>query len=394
MKSMHVTRAKVVLTSLALAAAVAACGGGGGDSAEGDADGPYKWGINAELSGPVSFYGESLQAGVKAYVDQANADGGVDGHEIEVTALDNAGDSSRSATNATQLATSDQVNAMFGFVLSANCSAATPVVERYKVPLACLSVAEPNDYVYNLGPNSTRMAGALLGASKEVSGKENPKAALVHLNTLTVLALADAVKEKAGDAGVDLVTSQELDLAATDVSPQVAKVVAAKPDVVIVSNFGPGFLAVLKAVRAAGLDVPVVWADGTGNLTSLEESTDENVYAMSAYELVDPDNATGAAADYIEAISPTLDEVNAVTLNAGYTAMGYITANAYGQGLAKCGYPCSGEDLGKVLDTEEFDLEGLVSGFSYEDGHYPYPDWYLYKVVGPSYEKVGTYEAD
>ncbi|MGH1565297.1 ABC transporter substrate-binding protein [Mumia sp. DW29H23] len=389
------TRVTAVVASFVLAAAVAGCGGGdGGGAAQGDADGPYKWGINAELSGPVAFYGESLQAGVQAYVDQANADGGIDGHKIEVTSLDNAGDSSRSATNATQLATSDQVNAIFGFVLSANCSAATPVVERYKVPLACLSVAEPNDYVYNLGPNSTRMAGALLGAAKEVSGKEDPKAALVHLNTLTVLALADAVKEQAEGAGVDLVTSQELDLAATDVSPQVAKVVAAKPDVIIVSNFGPGFLAVLKAVRSAGLDVPVVWADGTGNLTSLEESTDENVYAMTAYELVDPDNATGAAADYIEAISPSLDTVDAVTLNAGYTAMAYITANAFGQALGSCGYPCGGEDLAEVLSTEDFDLEGLVSGFSYKDGHYPFPDWYLYKVVGPKYEKVSTFDAD
>lgn len=391
MKTTHGTRAKAILASLAVAATVAACGGGDGGEG-GDAGESYKWGINAELSGSVSFYGESLQAGVQAYVDQVNAGGGIDGHKIEVTALDNAGDSSRSATNATQLATSSEINAMFGFVLSANCSAATSVVERYKVPLACLSVAEGSDYVYNLGPNSTRMAGALLGAAKEVSGKDNPKAALVHLNTLTVLALADAVQEQADDAGVDLVTSQQLDLAATDVSPQVAKVVAAKPDVVIVSNFGPGFLAVLKAVRAAGLDVPVIWADGTGNLTSLEESTDENVYAMTAYELVDPDNATGAAADYIEAISPTLDEVTPVTLNAGYTAMGYVTASAYGQALEACGYPCPGEDLRKALDAEEFDLEGLVSGFSYEDGHYPYLDWYLYQVVGPKYEKVGTFD--
>ncbi|SKB06192.1 ABC transporter substrate-binding protein [Aeromicrobium choanae] len=391
MRTHHLTRAKVALASFALAATAAACGGGD-DAAAGDDK--HAWGINAELSGNVAFYGESLQAGVKAYVDQVNKDGGIDGHEIDLTSVDNAGDSSRSATNATQLITSDEVSAMFGFVLSANCSAATPVVERYTVPLACLSVAESSDYVYNLGPNSARMGGALLEAAKEVSGKDAPKAALVHLNTLTVLALAEAIKEQADGAGVDLVTSQELDLAATDVSPQVAKVVASKPDVVIVSNFGPGFLAVLKAVRSAGLDVPVVWADGTGNLTSLEESTDENVYAMTAYELVDPDNATGVAVDYIDAISPTLKEVNAVTLNAGYTAMAYITANAFGQATKECGHPCSGKDLAKVLSTETFDMEGLVSDFSYEGDHYPFSDWYLYQVTGPKYEKVSSFDVD
>lgn len=394
MKRTRVTSLGYLSASLVLAAALAGCGGDNDNPGSGGDGDAYQWGINAELSGTVSYYGETLETGVRAYVDQVNADGGINGHEIELTSLDNAADSSRSATNATQLATAEGVNAMFGFVLSANCSAATPVVERTRVPLACLSVAEPNEYVYGLGPNSTRMAGALLQAAKEVTGKDNPRAALVHLNTLTVLALADAVKEQAEDEGVELVTSQELDLAATDVTPQVAQVVASEPDVLVVSNFGPGFLSVLKAVRSAGLDVPVVWADGTGNLTSLAESTDENVYAMTAYELVDPETAEGAAADFVDAVGSELDAVDALNLNAGYSVMGYVTARAFGQALEACGYPCSGEELKGELDSQEFDLAGLVSEFSYEnDRHYPYPDWYLYKVSGVDYEPVASFES-
>ncbi|UMG91306.1 ABC transporter substrate-binding protein [Nocardioides sp. TF02-7] len=351
-------------------------------------------GVNAELSGPLAFYGESLQQGVQAYVDTVNDDGGIDGHPIELTSLDNAGDAARSATNATQLATSEGVNAMFGFVLSANCSSATPVVERHRVPLACLSVAEPNDYVYSLGPNNTSAAGALLEAAKELSGTDTPSTALVHLNTLTVLAMVDEIEAQAGDAGVDLTTVQELDIAATDVSAQVAKVVQADPDVVIVSNFGPGFLSVLEGLRSSRLDVPVIWVDGTGNLTSLQESDDDNVYAFTTYELVDPESAEGAAAEYVEAVEPLLEATDAVTLNAGYTVMGYLTARAFGEALASCGHPCSGEDLKTELDAQEVDFDGLVDGFAYsEDGHYPYPDWHLFKVVGTEYEQVASFES-
>lgn len=384
--SLIATAAAAVMTLL-----LAGCGGGADSS---DSEGSYQWGVNAELSGPLAFYGESLQAGVQAYVDQVNEDGGIDGHKISLTSLDNAGDASRSATNATQLATSKKVNAMFGFVLSANCAAATPVIERHKVPLACLSVAEQSDYVYSLGPNSTTAAGALLSATKEVTGKDNPKAALLHLNTLTVAELAKQTKAQASDAGVDLVEVQEIDVAATDTSAQVSKVVAAKPEVIVVSHFGPGFLSILKAVRAAGLDVPVVWMDGTGNLTTLEESTDDNVYAFAVYDLIDPESAEGAAAEFVEAVEPTLEVADALNLNAGYRVMGYMTARAYGEALAACGYPCSGEDLKKELDSQEVDFEGLVDGFSYDNElHYPYPDWHLFKIEGTSYEPVTTFEA-
>lgn len=391
---MNGNRMVSLVATTAMAAVVFVLAGCGGDAAsEGDGDGTYQWGINAELSGPLAFYGESLQAGVEAYVDQVNADGGIDGNQIELTSLDNAGDASRSATNATQLATSEQVNAMFGFVLSANCAAATPVVERHQVPLACLSVAEQSEYVYSLGPNNTRAAGALLAAAKEVTGKENPRTALMHLNTLTVLAMVKEIEGQVSESGVDLVEVQDLDIAATDVTPQVAKVVAARPDVIVVSNFGPGFLAILKAVRSSGVNVPVIWVDGTGNLTSLEETDDENVYAFTTYQLVDPETAEGVAAEYVEAVESSLDAVNAVTLNAGYTVMGYMTARAFGEALKSCGYPCSGEDLKNELDSLEVDFDGLVEGFSYANDHYPYPDWHLFRIRGTTYEPVATFES-
>ncbi|MET0736597.1 MAG: ABC transporter substrate-binding protein [Microbacterium sp.] len=397
MKRSRLTAVAAAIASLSVVVVLSGCGGASPEPAEsGSANtDPYQWGINAELSGNVSFYGKSLEAGIQAYVDEVNADGGIDGHPIELTALDNAGDAARSTTNATQLATADGVTAMFGFVLSANCSAATPIVERNKVPLACLSVAEPNDYVFSLGPNSTLMGGALLEATKTVTGEDEPKVALLHVNTLTVTALAEAIQEQAADAGVDLVESQEVDLAATDSSAQIAKIVASQPDAVIISNFGPGFLAGLKGLRAAGLDVPVVWADGTGNLSSLAESTDENVYAMTAYQLVQADASSGAEGAYLEAVGPTLDPVDALTLNTGYTAMAYMTARAFGDATRECGYPCTGEQLQEILSTFSTDMESMVADFSYDnDRHYPYSNWYLYHVVGTEYDEVEMFPHD
>ncbi|UMG91305.1 ABC transporter substrate-binding protein [Nocardioides sp. TF02-7] len=300
MNSKRSRRALALLTTGVLAVTLAACGGDDG-GASGDEDGTYKWGINAELSGVTAYYGEGMQAGIEAYVEEVNAAGGIDGHEIELVALDNAGDASRTATNATQLATAEEVNAMFGFVLSANCSAATPVAERYQVPLACMSLAEENDYAFSLGADNTRGATAMLEAAKEVTGNDAPSVALVNINTLTSIGFGDNAEEAAGDLGVEIATRQEIDIAASDPSTQVARIVDADPDAVLISHTGPGFLGVLKGVRNAGVDAPFIWLDGTGNLPSLAESTDKNVYALTTYEIVDPAAAEGAAAEFVAA---------------------------------------------------------------------------------------------
>ena len=112
-----------VLVAAACAGDDDSSSGGGGGSGGGSAEGTYTFGINAELSGPID--GSAMVRGVNAYVEHVNANGGIDGHTIEVVELDNAGDQSRAAANTTQLVTADEVTAIFGHLLSANCTAST-----------------------------------------------------------------------------------------------------------------------------------------------------------------------------------------------------------------------------------------------------------------------------
>ena len=255
------SRSRKCAAAVALAGTLvlSACGGSdsannSSDSSSGGSDTPIQWGVNAELSGPLSFYGASIAAGVQAYVDQANAAGGLDGHKIELTTVDNAGDQSRSAANATQLVTANKVTAIFGESLSTNCAAAQPIAERYKVPLACLSVAQGSPYVFSLGPNNGRAASAMLKAAKTVTGESRDiNAAVFMLTTLTDQQLKKDIQDQAKGEGVNIVTSQDADVTATDVSSQIAQIVAAKPDVVLISATGPGFVTALKGARAAGL---------------------------------------------------------------------------------------------------------------------------------------------
>jgi ABC-type branched-subunit amino acid transport system substrate-binding protein len=376
--------------------ALAACSSNNNNNTNStDTGGTYKWGIDAELSGTLSFYGQSISDGVNAYVDQVNAGGGINGHKIEVTSLDNAGDQSRAAANATQLATVNQVNAIFGHTLSANCSAAQPIAERYKIPMACLSIAAASPWLYALGPDNTRSADALFATAKKVSNKANPKVAFVYLNTLTDIALSKTIAAKASGAGITLATSQQLDLTKPDVNSQVAQVVSSAPDVVLISTTGPSMLSVLKGVRAGSVNAPFVWLDGTSNLGSLAQSTDEGVYAFNVWQQADPASTDTGVKEFISAITPKLKNgVTATTLNGGEYITGYATARAFGEALKTCGYPCSGEKLKGELDKVSLALPGLLPSFAYSAGdHYPYKNWYVYHVVGTKTTLIDTQPA-
>jgi branched-chain amino acid transport system substrate-binding protein len=417
---MPVTRRGSVLALSALAAtalALAGCGGGssgvGAGSSpstssgasspsstssstgtSGSSGGAYNWGVDSENSGQLAYYGGTITAGVKAYVDQVNAAGGINGHKITLTVLDSAGDSSRTATNATQLATSDKVDAIFGNTLSSDCSAATPVVVRYKVPMACLSVDQNSPFVYGLGAGDASGASALLAGAKKTTGKSNPKVALVYINTLTDEAMAKAMVSAAKSAGADLVTSQEANIAATDVSDQVSKVVASHPDALLISDTGPGMLMVLKGIRAAGLNIPVVWLDGTGNLPTLATSTDKGVYPLDVTLVPTPTSTGSAAQSFVKGFGATIKgSPTTITLNAGEAVPGYVTAQVFGAALKSCGFPCSGAQLQTQLDKTQIPLPGLVKGnFGYTaTQHYPYATWYLLHQVGTKITLDGSF---
>jgi branched-chain amino acid transport system substrate-binding protein len=393
--------AAVALTSALVLSACGSSGGGSSSTASGSSSAgsgtPIEWGVNAELSGPLSSYGSTIAGGVKAYVDQVNASGGINGSKINLTQLDSAGDQARSAANATQLATANKVIAMFGNTLSTDCAAAQPVAERYKVPQACLSVAQGSTYTFSLGPDNGRAASAMLEGAKKVVGKSSGiKAAMFMLTTLTDQQLKKDIQAKASSAGVTIATAQDADVTAADVSAQVAQIVASKPDVILASTTGPGFVTVLKGVRAAGVQAPFVWLDGTGNLKSLATINDPGVYAFTVHQIVDPSSAKGAAKDYVAAVTPVIQGTpDQATLNSGEYITGYATARAFGEATKKCGDNCTGAKLQQQLQKTSIALEDLVPTYAYAGSdHYPYANWLLQQVQGTTYKQVASFKAD
>src|SRR5690606_31592179 len=91
---------------------------GGGEAGSGD--GPIKLGMLAPFSGSESAFGDYMKNGAQLAVDEINADGGIDGRQVELIVEDDACDATTAVAGANKLVTSGVVASVGGY-----CSGAT-----------------------------------------------------------------------------------------------------------------------------------------------------------------------------------------------------------------------------------------------------------------------------
>jgi branched-chain amino acid transport system substrate-binding protein len=121
----------VLACAIALAVVLAACGGGDNDNGTTAAStGPKLTGAPIKVGGMTSSTG--AQAAVlggtdtvlKAWADHVNNTGGINGHPVNITVLDDGGDPAKALQNAKQLVEQDNVIAIVGFISLADAAVA------------------------------------------------------------------------------------------------------------------------------------------------------------------------------------------------------------------------------------------------------------------------------
>ena len=114
--------ASVALAS-AMVFSLAACGSNGGGSDEGNSDATtFKIGSIGPITGDTAIYGTAVQNGIQLAVDEINADGGINGYQIEYKFEDDQSDSEKSV-NAYNTLKDWGMQMLVGTVTSTPCTA-------------------------------------------------------------------------------------------------------------------------------------------------------------------------------------------------------------------------------------------------------------------------------
>jgi hypothetical protein len=104
-------------------------------------DSEIRFGISAPFSGPAKELGQNMKLGIEAAFAAANANGGVNGRQLRLIAVDDGYEPARTATAMKQLFEKDQVFAVLGNVGTPTAAVALPYALDRKMLFSALSPA-------------------------------------------------------------------------------------------------------------------------------------------------------------------------------------------------------------------------------------------------------------
>jgi urea transport system substrate-binding protein len=174
------TRRRRVLKSLGGGVATIGLAGCLGGSGGGGGSGPIKVGLLSPLSGAWTVYGRAHKRGFEIAIDQVNAEGGINGREVEVILEDYETDPKLATEKAQKLARQDNVDVLAGSFSAATRNATMRVANQEGLILLFPTFYEGqkqevypghcNDLLFNFGPIPNQQAGPWIEQMVEEHG--------------------------------------------------------------------------------------------------------------------------------------------------------------------------------------------------------------------------------
>lgn len=226
---------------------------------------PIKVGFNVPLTGFAAADGNSALIGAKLAVDQVNEAGGIGGDMLELVVYDDQASPKEAAPLAVKLITQDLVIAGISGSYSGPTRAAATIYQENATPYIAAYAVHPDitragDYVFRtsfVGDVQGRAGAKLIG---EMLGKK--RVTMITLNNDFGKSLAAGFKEQAATFGVELINEYEYSIKDREFGPIVSKVKSENPEAIYASGYFFTAGPLVRQLRAAGVDVPVIGQEG------------------------------------------------------------------------------------------------------------------------------------
>ena len=357
---------KMLCIALALMMMFVCLTGCSSSSAGTDSD-TIKIGWLGPLTGGVAQYGIAVQNGVKLYVDQLNAAGGINGKQIELISYDEEGDATKAVTGYNSLMDSEVV-AIVGDVTTAPCIAVvsegfadnTPMITASATAIG-VTYNEDADQVYTnmfrscfidsfQGITMARFAVEELGAKT---------AAVLYDNGDTYsTGVYEYFKTTCAEIGLELVAEESYASGSVDFSGQLTNNAASDADILFLPIYYNDVALVAAQASDAGVESIMLGVDGWSSV--LDVVTDpaliEGAYYCSGYSTEDTGElVVKFLADYAEAY-------NGETPNM-FGAQGYDAAWILCDAIAAA--EASGEEYG----SDEY-KQAIIDAMAATDSDY------------------------
>lgn len=336
---------------------------------------PYKVGMTAAITGGAATMTAPMTEMFRAYINKMNAEGGVNGHPIQVSYEDDRGEPARSATNAKKLVDQDRVVLLVNTSLSATFKPVIAAAKDSMTPLLFGGSVCPEEVFPPADP--------LLFCSTSFAALIDSDFAVRFIKEAT------PAKVRLGLAGMDIPVVRIGLRAAEEVGKKLGMEVVEKvimPPTAV--DFAP-FASKLKDAGAAWVFAWSPWAWEIGPFEALLKLGWQGNYLLYAFQ---PLEGTFARLnkENLYALSgtallgeglPELKAIQEVAAKAGVSRIdleGWVAAVAVHEAFKACGWPCSREKLQSVMNGVSITVPGVKGGpirWS-RDNHFRTEQWY------------------
>ena len=349
-----------------------------------------KIGGMAPLSGQYTQYGLECKKGIDLAISEINAAGGVNGKKLEFICEDDEGVPAKSVNAYKKLTAQNGVRFIIGSLTSGATIAITKLAQANKVVQIAPAATNPEvtsagNYIFRAcytDPFQGKVCGKF---AAENLGAKNV-AILYDISNDYSVGLTDNFISEYTKRGGKIVATESYNTGDKDFNAQLTKLKAAQPDAVYLPDYYATVALIAKQLRAQGINVPIVGADGWDGLVGLYEGEggDEvlNGYYSNHYA---SDSTDPAVAKYVKAFTEKYNEAPNSFAALGYDAV-YMLRDAFA--AAGC------EDPAKVRDALEATNGNYVTGHvTFDADHNPVKSAVMIKLVKIDGKLATAYEA-
>ena len=248
-----------------MAGGIAACSSGGGNSASSNS--PIVACGDLALAGPYAQIGETDNWGAQAFFKYVDAHGGIDGHKVTYITLNNQSNAAQSELNARKCIQTDHAQFIIGPESGADTESALPIaIANHTILISLSSGWQTNGYPSNEltswgfpGFYDVFYQDQFASVQQLIVPRHYTRVALLEDNCGSVcLANQGTVQALAKQYGFQLVSTQIDQVGATDVTPQVLAMLAAKPQIILFGLVpGTDSITAIRAIRAQNPTIPI-----------------------------------------------------------------------------------------------------------------------------------------
>jgi branched-chain amino acid transport system substrate-binding protein len=247
----------------------------------GPAQADVKIGVVLALTGPNASLGVPYRKGVELLPKE------IGGEKIQLIFLDDASDPSTAVRNAQKLITDDKVDFLIGGSNTPASQAMANVTQREQVQQMSLAPAahpaDKNQWLVAIPQPANLWAAALV---KDMLKRKVKTVAFIGFSDPWGDICYNALKEVGEKNGLKIVTNERYARADTSVTGQVLKIIAAKPDAVLVGGSGtPGALPHI-ALAERGYKGPVYAIAVTGPIGAYDQLPASNPIRKVSEEFI------------------------------------------------------------------------------------------------------------